>query len=511
MRIRSPYNPGSMQMMLSDRQVSLFRLVCIATLLASAACYAIFTIHWPWMWDTQVFHYAVFLMHHGKILYKDIYDINMPGCYLMERWAIAIFGGGDLGWRFYEFTLLGSMTLAACVIALPYDWLAGLLTGVLFAMLHGIDGAAMATERDEVITVLIFIGYAFQFLAIRKSRAILMLPFGLSLGMAVLIKPTAASFALVLLLFAYLALKQRGQSSAAYLLWGIAGFGIILLILLSFMLPDSLGPFLFLQRQAIPFYASLAPASWGYLFKNSLPAPFLFILPAAVLLAIVNRRRANWEIWAVRAGAILGALSYFVQHKGYTYHRYSFMAFVLLWFAIECAITIKAKGWLRNLGVIGIAVAVFVILPPDVNRLRHERHNSNPLADQLQADLQRLGGSSLQDRVQCLDMVTGCYSALYRLGIIQSTGFLGDTSFFGIDDGSSVPYYRQIFWDEVRKNPPRVIVLSSERFGVKYSFDKLNTWPQFRDYLNSAYALDVSHTFGSFDGNVLAYRIYVLK
>ena len=201
------YNRGSMQMILSDRQVSFIRLICIAILLGSAGCYVLFTIHWPWMWDTQVFHYAVFLMKHGKIAYKDIYDINMPGCYLMERWAIDIFGGGDLGWRFYEFTLLGSMTLAACVIALPYDWLAGLLTGVLFAIFHGIDGAAMATERDEVIAVLILVGYAFQFLAIRRSRSILMLPFGLSLGMAVLIKPTAAAFAVVLLVFAYFALR----------------------------------------------------------------------------------------------------------------------------------------------------------------------------------------------------------------------------------------------------------------------------------------------------------------
>ena len=387
-------------MILPDRQVSFFRLVCIAILLASAACYAIFTIHWPWMWDTQVFHYAVFLMQHGKVAYKDIYDINMPGCYLMERWAMDVFGGGDLGWRFYEFTLLGSMTLAACVIALPYDWVAGLVAGVLFAIFHGIDGAAMATERDEVIAVLIFIGYAFAFLAVRRSRAILMLPFGLSLGMAVLIKPTAGLFVIVLLLFAYFAQKKRSGPVASYLLWSSAGFGIILIILLCFMLPQSLGPFLFLQRQAIPFYASLAPASWGYLLKNSLPAPFLFFIPAAVLLGIANLGRDNWEIWAVRAGVVLGALSYFVQRKGYTYHRYSFMAFALLWFAIECAIAIKAKSWLRNFGMLAIGIAVLVVLPPRVNRLRHERHNSNPFADQLQVDLRRLGGTSLQNRVQ---------------------------------------------------------------------------------------------------------------
>lgn len=500
-----------MQMILSDRQVSFFRLVCTAILVASAACYAIFTIHWPWMWDDQVFHYAVFLMHHGKVAYRDIYDINMPGCYLMERWAIGIFGGGDLGWRFYEFTLLGSMTLAACVIALPYDWVAGLVAGVLFAIFHGIDGAAMATERDEVMTVLIFIGYAFEFLAVRKRRPILMLPLGFSLGMATLIKPTAALFLIALLLFGYFALKRCAQSVSAYLIWAIAGMGSVFIILLSFMLPHSLGPFISLQRQAIPLYERLAPASWGYLVRNSLPSPFLFFIPVALLLGLANRKSTGWEIWAIRAGVGLGALSYFVQRKGYSYHRYSFLAFALLWFAIECSIAMHRKGWPCTWGVFGMAVAVLIVLPPRVNQLRHERHNSNPFADQLQVDLQRLGGSSLQNRVQCLDMVTGCYSALYRLGLVQSTGFMGDTSFFAQDDGKAVQYYRQMFWNEIHKNPPQVIVLSAERFGVKYSFDKLNAWPQFRDYLNTAYSLDVSHSFGSFDGNVLAYRIYVLR
>ena len=113
--------------------------------------------------------------------------------------------------------------------------------------------------------------------------------------------------------------------------------------------------------------------------------------------------------------------------------------------------------------------------------------------------------------MQCLDNVTGCYSALYRLGLVQSTGFMFDTPLFGPDDGNAVPYYRHIFWDDIHNNPPQVIVLSSEWFAEKYSFDKLNAWPQFRDYLNSAYTLDVSRSFGSFDGNVLAYRIYVLK
>ena len=498
-----------MQIALADRAVHTARLFCIAILLASAAGYMIFTIHWPWMWDDQVFHYVIFLLRHGKVAYKDIYDINMPGCYLIERWAIAIFGGGDLGWRFYEFSLLGAMAWAGAVIARRYDWLAGLFAGVIFAVLHGVDGAAMAVERDEVVTVLLFVGFAFLCLALRHSRPLLMVPLGFFLGLAILIKPTVAPYAILFLALAWIVHRT---GIVRYILWSLAGFAIIAAIALAFLLPHSLGPFLFILRKEMPYYSILGHPTWSYLLKNSLPVPVALVLVVTVVLAFGDKLRAGWEFWGVRIACLLGALSYFIQRKGYTYHRYMFMGFALLWAGMELCIAMRERGWRRFFGAAAMVIAVVLILPHNVNILRHSRHDANPLADQLQADLQRLGGPALNNRVQCLDLVTGCYSALYRLGLVQSTGFMGDLQFFGPDDHNVVPYYRKIFWDDIHANPPQVIVLSSEWFGAKsYSFDKLNAWPEFRDYLNSHYTLDVTRTFGSFDSNVLAYRIYVLK
>lgn len=501
-----------MQMPLSDRQVYCFRTACIVILLASAACYVIFTIHWPWMWDTQVMHYTSFLADHGKVPYRDIYDINLPGSYLTERWAIAIFGGGDIGWRLYEFTLLASMTIAAIVIALPTDWLGGLFAGVLFAILHGSEGPTMAAERDEVMTVLLLAGYAFLFTSMRRRRPAWMVPFGLCVGMAALIKPTTAPFIIALLLFPVFVLRKSGKRPAPYLLLGLSGLGIALGILFNFLLPLSLKPFIFILSKLVPYYSHLGHASFRYLLAHSLPLSFLFFFPLAALLAMMDRTRANWEMWAIRIGIVFGAVSYFVQGKGYDYHRYTLIFFGLLWVGMVFTTQMKNKGWQRNLSMVGIAIALLLVLPHNVNLLRHERRDSNPFADRLQADLIRLGGSRLDSHVQCLDVVTGCYSALYRLKLMQSTGFMGDLQFFAPDDGSVVPYYRNLFWNQIHADPPQVIVLSSEWFGARlYSFDKLNAWPQFRDYLASAYDLDVTREFGSFDGNVLAYRIYVLK
>jgi hypothetical protein len=507
-----------MQMTLTDRQVYYFRILCMVTLLAGAACYVLFTLHWQWMWDTQVMHYISFLLDHGKAPYKDIYDINMPGAYLTERWAIAIFGGSDLGWRLYEFTLLGSMTLAMIVIAWPYDWLAGLFSGVLFSLLYGALGPFQAAQRDEVMTVLIFIGYAFLFTAIRKSWPVLMVPFGLALGIAILIKPTVLPFAIALLLFPFFVLRRRGRSPTAYILLALAGFAIALAILLDFLLPQhSLWPFLFILRKLVPYYSTLAHPTLWVLIRRSLPKTVLIYAVIAVVLAVTNKRRANWEMWAIRLGFFFGAISYFVQHKGYDYHRIAYLCFGLLWVGLEFTSAMKDCGWRRNLGVAGMAFAVLLMVPFNARKIR-QRQDTNPAAFVLEQDLIRLsadkpqGLQSLQGKVQCLDLVGGCLSALYRLGLVQSTGFTGDLNFFGPDDGNVVPYYRDILMDDFHRDPPEVIILSNEWYQESsYSFEKLNTWPEFRDYLNSAYRLDATQGVFMLYGYPMVYRIYVRR
>ena len=135
--------------------LDIFRFAMAALLAAVALAVVVLTWHWPLVWDAQVFHYIHFLIDNGFAPYRDIPDINMPGVYVLEGWAMQFFGGSDLAWRIYDFTLLGVLTLAMVVVTLPYDWLAGLFAGVVFALLHANDGPWNSVERDEVMTVLI--------------------------------------------------------------------------------------------------------------------------------------------------------------------------------------------------------------------------------------------------------------------------------------------------------------------------------------------------------------------
>ncbi len=70
-----------------------------------------------------------------------------------------------------------------------------------------------------------------------------------------------------------------------------------------------------------------------------------------------------------------------------------------------------------------------------------------------------------------------------------------------------------VFWDEIHKTPPKVIVITNARLVVDNSFAKLEQWPEFVDFLNSNYDLVSDRSMGPRTDvpEPPAYRIYVLK
>jgi Dolichyl-phosphate-mannose-protein mannosyltransferase len=487
-----------------------FRML-MATVLGLAFVFLLVdTYRWPLVWDAQVFHYIIFLIGKGYAPYRNITDMNMPGTYLIEGWAMHLFGGGDLAWRMYDFTLLGLLGAALIVIAKPYDWVAGLFSGVMFALVHATEGPENSAQRDEAMTMLIMVGYAFLFEALRRRKPWMMAVSGLSLGMACSVKPTALPLAVALLAMAWWTLRKRDEVSAPYLCTGITGAGVAAAIVFGFLFRyHSLGAFLEISRKITPYYAGLHHPSFGYMVRRSLPRVALLMLPFGLVAAYVDREWRSWERWALLLGVAFGAFSYAAQHKGYQYHRYTLVTFLLLWMAIELSLAMRKHGWIKVVGVAGMALGVLIMVPVYVQRV-WAITPTNEYTPSLVRDLTQLGGDKLQRKVQCLDLVDGCLNALYRLKILPSTDSMGDLLFFSSEPSPVVDYYRNQFQQQLNENPPSVIVLSKEWFNHdEGSFDKVNEWPQFAAYLAENYTLAVSRDFPLEQQR--AYRIYVRR
>lgn len=487
------------------------RMILALIFIAAFAYFIVTTLRWPLLWDGQVMHYINFLMAHGMAPYRDIIDMNMPGAYLVDGWQIHLFGPGDLAWRFYDFFLLAALLLAMIVIAWPYDWLAGVVAGVLFTFVHASEGPANAGQRDEAMTALILAGYALLFHALRKKQPSLLLPFGACMGLAISIKPTVGPLVLVLGIMVFYTLKKRGEALFAYVGYATAGVLVPALIVVYFLAHNhATGAFLEISRRLTPYYATLDHPTLLELARRSLPVPIFVLLPFGIAAALLDRSWVNWERWALLLGVGFGGFSFFIQGKGYQYHRYTFLAFLLLWLILELTLALQRQRWSWRIGFAGLLYCTFAVLPFFIYRL-HVVDPSNKYVLSLEADLTRLGGDKLQHQVQCLDMVDGCLDALYHLKLVQNTGSTGDLLFFAPHSSPVVDYYRRMFWDQVHANPPEIFILSDEWFNGGRGYRKLEKWPQLAEYLNTDYSLMETRHFDAANYGNPSYRIYMRK
>jgi hypothetical protein len=490
-----------------------FRMLLAAVYGIGFLYFMVSTIHWPLVWDATVFHYVNFLTAHGMTPYRDIFDINMPGAYILDSLQMHLFGPGDMAWRMYEYFLLISLIVAMVVIALPVEWVAGLAAGVLFAIFHATGGAMQSGQRDEAIAVLLIVGYAFLFEAVRRRQPVLMLPYGLAMSAAVGVKPTFLPLLIAVTAMALVVLRKRGEPLRGYTFYALGGCLIPAVAIAAYLIGHhATASFIDLSTRLTPYYSRLKQESITGLIRNLLPQPLFQLMLLGILVVAHNADwfkswHKNWEQWALALGAAAGAFSFIIQRKGYDYQRYPLCVFALLLVSLEFAKALRGPRWIRWVGVFAILYGTVYLLPLYESQIPSESvRDDAAFMRSLEKDLTQLGGEQLQHRVQCLDMVDGCMGALFHLNLVQSTGFTGDTLFFVRDDAPAVAYYRSIFWNDIHRAPPKVIVLSDERYSQPRSFDKLDDWPEFKDYLEERYTLAETRVF-----KTGSYRLYLLK
>lgn len=483
--------------------VHVVRWVSCALAVLLFAYYIHISYHWPVLWDGASMHYVVLLMRHGFHPYTDITDMNLTGCYLTERWAMNIFGWGDLAWRFYEFFLLTVLLGAGLVIGGRRRWMAGVYCALFFMLMHGAEGVRMAVERDEVMTVLVIVATAFYFLALRHGRDWLLLPFGLLCALATSIKPGVLLTTTLLLALALVVRRRQDRPLWPVLTYVVGANLFVLLCMLGFLLEQhALAGFVFIWRTVLPSYIEEKNLGRLYLLRHMTPVPLFVLVLVALAAAFVRRERLGWERMALLLGTGAGALTYWVQGKGYIYHRYTYTAFLLLWIGWELSDSERWPGLRpRLLEIAGLVLLFTVAAPFYVNRMRIFPTivpQPESIGHAIQRDLTALGGSDLQHQVQCLDLVDGCITALYHLRLIQNTGTTGDLLLFSPHNSFAVTYYRHWFMDRELAHPPDVIVLGNEwYFDYNTKGQKLDTWPAYEHYLEANYVSVAKRTFAT--------------
>ena len=485
-------------------------------------CVTIFvcvTRHWPFVGDEAIIRYVNFLMHHGMAPYRNIVDINMPGAYAVDWLAVHVFGSGSLAWRMFDFTLMGVATAAAMVIAWPYDWFAGIYCSALFILIHGRDGVAQTGQRDLTISVLVLAAAALLLYARRNNCWAATALFGVCCGFASAIKPTVLPLGFVLLLMFAIELQREKFPILRHVISGIIGLLVPLLLVVLFLTREHAMPaFMYTLNTLIPYHASIGRLPLSYFLLHSFAWA---ILPIVLLWLVVAVMKKDWQSWE-RAVLLIclgfGLLSLVAQGKGYPYHRYLSEAFLLLLAGIDFTGALRDRGILKILGAAGLIFGVFVLAPVSTIKAAQYQWKNQEFRTMLENDLNGLGGRNLSGQIQCMDTVGGCVATLNQMQLVQATGFLYDCYLFADKPGPVQEEYRARFWAALEKNPPKIFVLTNELCtNEPSSFQKVQRWPQFDEYLRANYAMDMQRTPPDevlwWSRSMLpdSYRIYVRK
>jgi hypothetical protein len=468
-------------------------------------------IHWPVVHDGAILSYIVFLIDHGMAPYRDIVEMSFPGSYMIYWGAIHLFGPSALGFRLFDYTLMAVAAGAMMAITLPRRyWFGGVVGATSLFIAHASVSILDMAQRDLIMAVLLLCGCALTLEAIRRGRTLFIFCGGFCFSLATAIKPTALVFFLIPIV-AILQWRKQGLSIWRYFRAGIAGVLIPAIVVVAFLLREgSFFAFFHILFQLDAVYAGLKAPSFQVmmltLFRAAIPR--LLLLLVALLWVGQSNLRKSFEQQIVLLGVVLGASSFLIQHKGFGYHLYPFLVFAYLWIGIVLDETLRQKGAIRFLGAAVLCFLAFWQLPHMAKAALQEGY-SQDLLIALQTDLTNVGAANESGDVQCMEMTSGCINTLYRMKLVQTTGFIGDYYFFLPDSYPIVPELRTRFLDAVDKRKTRIVVLTDEQWpSTQRGYTQIDQWPELAKYLSTNYHIAVERK--TFSGLTPAgYRIYI--
>lgn len=379
----------------------------------------------------------------------------------------------------------------------------GAFAGILFTLIHGRDGLIDLGQRDLFVAVLVLAAYIFLFRYFRATEegrecigAVVL--FGVCIGAAAAVKPTILPLGPALLALACLHRMKKGLPVVWLLVAGAVSLALPWGIAMGYLLHEhAASAFFTILLHLDSQHAQLRRQSSSYLLSHCISSVLLPMIAIWIPVALSTGFWRTWKGAALCIGVLAGFASFFLQGKGYAYHRYPSEVLLLLIVGIDCTAALKSAdsrwpGTARLFAATALCYGVFVIGIGSAAKAIRFDWRDDAFDTMLQADLQQLGGQRLDGQVQCLDMAAGCLNVLYRMQLEQATGVLYDCYFFMPVDDPAVEKLRNRFWAEITEHPPRVFVVTSHQCGtspMNYQYCELHQWPAFDGFLANNYSL----------------------
>jgi hypothetical protein len=405
-------------------------------------------------------HYIAWRIGEGAVPYRDLFDMNFPGVYLLHALALGLFGAGDGGWRVFDLAWLAATSLAVAALAAPWGRVAAAGAGLFFAVYHLAGGAWQAGQRDFLLCVFLLLGaLAVARWTERASARASLVWAGLALGAAITVKPHAGLLAAALVgLVAVVAWRDdRGLARPVGIFAGaLAAAPVVVVAWLA--AKGALAAWReIVFDYLLPLYARLGrPERWTF-YRWQVWIP----IAAGILLSLGSaaaNRRFTARHAVVTLGLAYGVAHYFGQGKGWEYHLYPLAAFAAV------ALFADASRLLTSRATVLTAFLACVTLSSVLLGLKGVEAAQAPWiaakarrVSAVVADIE--GRLAPGDLVQVLDTTEAGIHALLRLRVRQPTRFLYDFHFYHDRDSPTIARLRTEFLGALDAHPPKLIVV----------------------------------------------------
>src|SRR5262249_42181080 len=106
------------------------------------------SLPWPLIHDAPIMHYIGWRIGEGAVPYRDLFDMNFPGVYLIHLMVLKLFGAGDAAWRTFDLVWLALTSFTIAFFARPWRRVASIGGAAFFAAYHLGAGAWQTGQRD---------------------------------------------------------------------------------------------------------------------------------------------------------------------------------------------------------------------------------------------------------------------------------------------------------------------------------------------------------------------------
>jgi hypothetical protein len=460
----------------------------VAAFAVVAFALALRSLGWPLVHDAPIMHYLAWRIADGAVPYRDLFDMNFPGTYLIHLAVITGLGPGDAAWRAFDLGWLALTAGSIAALAAPWGTVAAAGGGAFFAAYHLASGAWQAGQRDFLLCPFLVLGALAVARWLEGRGGVAGLAWGgLALGAGVTVKPQALALAGGLAALVVVGAWRAGVAPGRPLAAWVAATAVPSLAMVSWLGAAGALPAwrAIVTDYLLPLYSGVGrPAAWGY-HRWQVWIPIALVIAAGVAGAAAGRRLRARHVVAL-VGLIYGIAHYVGQGKGWEYHAYPAAAFAATLLGSDMAVA-ACRPW-RALPVGAALIAVAVMLwtkgveAADAGWVREKTARVDAVVAGLAS---RLGP---HDRVQVLDTTEGGVHALLRLRARQPSRFVYDFHFFHDADHPVIQALRAELIRDLDARPPRYVVVF-DRGWPAGGADRIARFPALADRLAHRYRL----------------------